>query len=198
MTTIQSPVPGAKLRTEYKTREPIEIFLHPGIAPVVVVSDLSGSSVADTGYPRDAMGHASVAAGGAGTNAQCVCVGVGLVGKIYKVTRALISKPAAGLVQINLSLGAAIAGLADLTTKGFLDQRISAEAPSMQIASETPLTAAIDGIQCGLVEFTGADMIPVDLGIVLGFGGFLNIVNLTTNETLRTTFFWTEYLLEDR
>jgi len=195
---VQTPIPGSKLRAEFKLRQQPEVFLSTELVPTVLVADLSGPAVADLGYPRQAIGHVSTAAGGAGTNAQCMCVGVGDRGKIYKITRALISKPLAGLVQINLSLGAALGAITLLATKGFQDQR-TADVPDMSIGALTPLTAAISGTQVGLIDVQAEEgTVQVDFDVVLGAGGFLNVVNLTANETLRCSFFWTEYLLEDR
>jgi len=198
MTTIQSPVPGAKLRTEFKTREPIEIFLHPGIAPVVVVSDLSGPAVGDRGYPRSARGLNVVAAGGAGTNAQAVCVGTAGLGLIFNVTSVTVSKATAGSFRLNYSLGAAIAGLTDETTKAYDDQRISEIPPGLSIQNSTPLTAAIDGSQVAefLLEAIISKTIP--LNVVLGGGDFVLVASNTTNESMLASWEWTEYQLEDR
>lgn len=198
MPLIQTPQPVSKLRTTYKIRSPFGLFLAEDLVPVVMVDDLSGGAVADEGYPRDAMGKGTRLAGGAGTNSQVVCVGVGDRGKIYKVRSAYAAKPAAGFVFVHFSNGADITGLVDQAAKGFSDQRISVEPPDMQIGTSAPITASIDGIRVGVYELNGSEGQFIPLDVVLGFGGFVNIVDGTTNETMDVTFHWTEYLLEDR
>lgn len=196
---IQTPRPVQKLRGEYKLREQLDLTLASELVPVVLVDDLSGPSVADPGYPRDAMGIISVPGGGAGTNVQCVCVGTGNRGKIYRINRAIVQKPTAGRAQIQLGLGATITGLTNIVTKGYLDGRVGTEVPDLSIQESTPLTAAIDGTQVGIISFDVADQqLDIDLGWILPGGEFASIVNQTADEQLRVTYFWTEYLLEDR
>jgi len=196
--TIQTPEPSEKVRVQYKIRTPLDLFLARDLVPVTIVDDLSGPSVGDRGYPRDAMGFNNVAAGGVGTRAQCVLVGTGNRGKVYQVTRGIIEKPTAGIVQIRFSLGADITGLVDQTNKGFVDQRISNDAPDLSMQGSTPLLAALDGTVVGRVSVEADISYPVPLTVVFGFGGFLNFVSAADDEELAVTWYWTEYLLEDR
>jgi len=191
---IQTPSPVESLRVEYKIREPFGLFLAEEIVPVAIVSDLSGQSVAQSGYPRQAIGVVDVAAGAAGTEVHCVCVGVGFRGKVYVVHKCVVNKPTAGLIQLRVSNTAS--GLTPITTKAYADLRVLADTPDMQIAQITP--AGAQGDQIGRFTALATTPLEIDLGITLGLGQALFIRNGDAAEGLTTTFYWTEHLIEDR
>lgn len=197
---IQTPQHAEALRAEFKLRmPPFGLELAKTIHPMVMVSDLTGGGFPSRAHPREAMGFVSQAAGGAGTVAQNICVSNPGRGLLYVVTLALVNSPAAGEVSLRASRGgAAIAGTTAVTSKSFLDFRHGTTLPDMTLAREAPLTAAVDGDEIGRVQFSAADTIAVPLNIVLGGTDFFLMVNNNENQLLRTTFYWTEYLLEDR
>jgi len=199
---IQNPGAGQALLREYKTGEAPEMILSNIISPVVVISDLSGSAIADVGYPRDCFGFAISAAGGVGTNGQCVLNALAASPPlVYKITGAMISKPSDGRVNIRTVLGSVgIAGLTEMTGddvgKSWSDFRVPGF-PSLFLGESTPLTAAIDGQTRMTVEVLDLTSVLVPLNIVMGADGSALVVQSdTANEDLRCGFYWTEYLLE--
>jgi len=195
MTHIQNPDTSSKLRSEFRTREPLGPFeLGRVIHPVALVSDLAGSSPLDESYPRSCMGLTSIGAGGAGTNVQCILVAPAGVRKVYEVHRCYVTKVTSA-AQVQIRGGSAITGAPTAvgSTKSFQDFRIGA-APDADVVSTTPLTAALDGVRLGLLEVP-TDSIEIILGVVLGPSDFVIISNDTANEGLACMWFWTEYIL---
>lgn len=200
MSLLQTPGVWERLRAQFKIREPSVVELEPTVQPVCIVEDVSGPFHASHGYPRNAMGSLTVAAGGVGTNAEGILQSPGSRGKIYVIQSVVASKATAGFIQVRPSiLGEVnIAALTDLTSKGYLDQRNASVQPDIVIAAETPLTAGIHGTETGRVEVEANIAVEIELGVTLGESGFIVIMNGTTNETLTVTFRWIERLLEDR
>jgi len=195
---VQTPSHSEALRLEFKLRELLEeLRVVPIVFPTVPIADLSGATIADTGYPREAMGLVAPGAGGAGTNGQAMCVATGGRGKVYKVTAALVTKPSAGNIQLRSSAADPTAQVQS-GNNNFMDQRVSGTRPDLFIGASTPLTAAIEGTAMAQIRYLGADTILLPLGIILGETGFVNIVNVTANEAFEVSYYWTEYLLEDR
>jgi len=196
---IQTPQHAEALRAEFKLRFPQGLVLGDTIVPIIITSDLTGGGFPSLAYPRECMGFVSQAAGGAGTIAQNIAVSNPGRGLLYVLTLALVNKPAAGEVSMRVSQGGgAIAGQTEVDSKSYLDQRHGSTVPDMQIAREAPLTAAADGNEVGRVQFSAADTIAVPLNVILGGDEFFLFASNTENELLRTTFYWTEFLLEDR
>jgi len=196
---IQTPGHQNALRTEFKVREPFTVDLDGTIMPVAVVADLSGAVVSDLGHPRDAMGIQITAAGGAGTVAQCVVVGVLGQGLIWKVHRVDLDKATAGTVQVLFGAqGVGIAGLVNTIRKGYSDLGVLTQ-PPLSFGGSTPLAAAPDGVLVGRFRVsTAVDQAWLPMNVVLRGGDFLNILNDTQDEALGATFHFTEYKLEDR
>jgi len=196
---IQTPQHVDALRAEFKMRFPLSLELGTTLHPMAIVADLTGGGFPSLAYPRDCIGFVSQAAGGAGTNAQNICISNPDRGLVYVLTLALVSKPAAGEVSLRVSQGGgAIAGTTAVTSKSFLDQRQGTTLPDLTIAREAPLTAAVDGEEVGRVQFSAADTIAVPLNVILGGNDFFLMANNDANELMRTTYYWTEFLLEDR
>lgn len=199
MHVVQNPGIAEALRAELKLRgEMGQLSIGNLIQPMIIVSDLSQSSVASRRYPRDCMGFISPTAVVA-ERSQALAIGVGLEGKLYNVTAALITKPTAGGVFINVSNGEdEPAGVTSVLTKGFMDQRLAAELPTMRIGHVTDGGAGIDGTTVGQVDFGARDTVLVPMNFVLGDGQWVLCGNQTVDETVEVSYFWTEYLLEDR
>lgn len=199
MSRIQAPAVPEALRTEFKVREPIEPILSNVISPVVVVSDLSGASPAQLGYPRGGMGFISQAAGGAGTNAQCIIRGVSGLGLVWVIEQVLINKGAIGAAQVRLANGVVVGGLTQALGFGFRDQRVASNPPNVFMGSSTPSTATVAGVQVANIEFAVVnDSLLVPLGIVLGSEtDWVSVANGTVNESMTVTYYWTAYQLED-
>lgn len=199
MSLIQTPSVWERLRSQFKIRDPAVLELRDDVQPTVLVSDVSGTFHASHGYPRNAMGSLTVAAGGAGTQAEAILQGPdGNTGKLYRITGVYVSTTTSGFIQIRPSLGAAQLTLTSLDSKGYLDQRVSDVPPDIILAALTPLSAAAHGTEIGRWEVLAdrADFIPLD--VTLGNTGFLVIMNGTANEALTCTFLWEEHFLEDR
>jgi len=199
MHDVQNPGIAEALRAEFKVRGELgQLSIGNLIQPMVIVSDLSASSVASRRYPRDCIGFVSPTAVVA-ERSQALAIGVGDEGKIYNLTAALITKPGAGGVFLTFSNGAAEpAGVTSVVTKGFMDQRIGSELPTMRVGHVTDGGSGIDGTVVGQVDFGARDTVLVPLNVTLGSGQWILFGNQTTDETVETTFYWTEYLLEDR
>lgn len=178
-----------------KIREELDLFISSGISPVIILDDLSGSAVADQGFPRDAWGEVVSPAGGVGTNAQTIVAGIADSTLLFKLSSAIVQKPTDG--QVGILIGQGISGVTELFVKGYSDVRVFPDTPKMFMGENTPLTASIDGALLGSVEVEALVSLTIPLDMVLGGTTFVNIVNLDTNEALITTYRWTEYLLED-
>lgn len=197
---IQTPEHQQALRDQFKVRDPFELSLEATISPVAIVSDLGPARIASTGYPRNCMGFASIAAGGVGTNAECALRAPAGTGKLFHVTQGMVSKSTtAGIVDINMGNGVALAAATALAAKAFTDQRVGASAPDAILDVLTPITASIDGTRVGRIRFEAADVtVLVPLDVILGENDWVAFVQGTTNEALNATFYWTEYLLANR
>jgi len=194
---IQTPQHVQALMGDFKIRSPFGLFLREDIQPVVVIADLSGSSVADRGFPRAAMGQDSEAAGGVGTNTEVACVGVGGRGLIYHLTAVIVFHTTDGVFQFRT--GAAETTLVDNPDdKTYMDLRIVTDRPNLSLAADAPLTANRIGTPVATVGGLAETSHLYPLDVVLGAGQFFSVSNSNANEAQTTVFYWTEYLLEDR
>jgi len=201
MPDIQTPVPVQKLRTEFKVRSPFGLFLAEELIPVVLVSDLSGEVPAHSGYPRKCMGRLIVAAGGAGTQAQAVLQSRPNRGIVYVVDKAVCTETAAGSQSWEVRTGQDVTGLTERFTKTFRDLRATgaqAYQPDALMGDSVPLAASVDGQVVGSFNGLANTPLEIELGITLGGTEFVNIVVDNLNVVNRVTFYWTEYLAEDR
>jgi len=188
----QSPSVKEKLRIGLKVHEAFSLWLAEELVPVVLVDDMSGQSVADTDYPRDAVGRINRAAGGAGTNVECIVTGVPRV--VVLVESVLVSKPTAGNIQIRRDRNTVIA--AATTQKTFRDLRPGAT-PNLLMGASVPLTAAIDGDFVMSIGVAAVESALIPLGFILGEGDSLLAISETANEALTAIYYWREYLVED-
>jgi len=199
---IQTPTPSEKLRTTYKIRTPFGLFLAEDLIPVVLVDDLTGEVPADTGYPRGAVGRMVVAGGGAGTQAQAILAARPNRGLVWVVEKAIISAVAANVIIAELRTGQAVTGApTERFTKTYRDLRATGAAgfePNALMASNTPLSAAVIGQVVGRYTVLAQTSITIPLGITLGGDQFVNIVNDVADVPITVTFYWSEYLEEDR
>jgi len=199
MSLIQTPGVWERLRAQFKISHPAVLELEENVTPTVLVGDISGTFHASHGYPRLAMGTRTIAAGGAGTQAEGILQGPGAnSGKLYYIRGVWVSKATAGFLQIRPSLGADQLTLTSLASKGYLDQRISGGVPDLVLAELTPLSAAAHGTEIARWGLLANQMDFVAIEATLGNTGFLNVMNGTANEALTITFIWEEHLLEDR
>lgn len=169
--------------------------LEESIQPVALVSDLVANNLFE-GFPKHAYGRCVRAAGGVGTNVQCIIQSVPDRGIVYHVTGAWITAPTAG---IQMLIGnAVLAANVPATDKAYADAR-DASLPNALLTTSIPITASLEGRFFTLLNVTGSEAQRwVPLNFVLGELGFLNIANDTANEVLEVNWQWTEYLLEDR
>jgi len=196
MTSLNTPAPVQKLRVQYKIREPFDVFLAQDLVPVTIVDDLSGASIADVGYPRRARGFVTAAAVAAQI-AQCQCVGVLGVGKIFHITGVTVDSPTAQnlLLRVN-DPAVALAGATNVTTKDFMDRGASGQIPDLAVSQIT--SATIFGRIVGEFRLVASISSHIDLDIVLRGADFVAVTANNTNTALSASWEWTEYRLEDR
>jgi len=195
---IQTPQHVQKLQAEFKVREAFDLDLLETIQPVVQTA-ASGAQVASQAYPRECIGSVIAPAGGVGTNVQCQFTGLGGLGIIYLVRRVSFAFPTGpGSVDLRVDDGVGLVANTPVLTKRFSDLRIPAALPDALLGESSPLTAAPDGEFIARYQGLASTELFIDLDIVLGDGLYLLTTNRTANEALRTVFYWTEYLLEDR
>lgn len=197
MPLIQTAQTTEKVRLQYKVRSPFGLFLAEDLVPVVVVDNLSGASVGDQGYPRDAFGRDSEGVGGAGLNSTvCIAATPDAGPVILHVTGVKVFLGATGTFQVRM-----IPTLSGWTEGGrtrYQDNREPGDTNAF-VGAKTILTASLEGdaiIQQSLLINTTAD---IPLSCVLQPGQGPLAVNADTAQVLvGVTWFWTEYLLENR
>ncbi len=199
--SIQTPAPAEKLARAYRSNVPLDVSLSPTLVPVTIVDDLSGAGIADRGFPRNAAGSAVQTNGGAGTNSQILIMAPQPdSGILIQVTRVLIVPGASAIVQLRIGNDAddAIrAAQADQPTRGFRDVRLVGDATNAFVGSSTPLTAAMNGVIVETFAVPAGDTTLLSLDYVLGERDFLNIALQDTDVTLRSSQWWTEYVLAE-
>lgn len=199
MPEIQTPDVKEALRVRYKVREDFQLWLAEGIIPVAVVDDLTVGAPTDFSYPRNARGFVSSAAVVA-ENSIIVLRGVRNVGKIFRLTKAIISKLTAGNISLRVSSGSvSLPANTLVTTKDYTNQLIAetaANIPDLELGFGSE--AAPTGVQVAQWDFPGRDTFQVDLNEIQGNNTWLSFVCGTQNEGLECSFEWSEYLLEDR
>jgi len=195
MARIQTPGHVSSLQSEFKIREPFGLELLETIQPVAIATDVT-ELVASQDYPRKAFGMIQTSAVAA-SNAQCELTSTAGTGKIFQLNGILHENDIAGRFTYRVTDGVAIANPVAVTTKVYADLRILA-LPDLILSGSTPLTAAPDGRVAAQVNMLGDTSLYVPMNVVLGGGAYFLVRNSTVNETLVCTFFWTEYLLEDR
>ena len=196
MARIQTPQIVEEARAQFKIRDQFNLELLETIQPTYAVSD---RRIASTAYPRSAIGRQARAAGGVGTNAQLEITGRANQGKVYLVDKVEIDSATGTTYQLRIFDGAAIASTqTSSASKAYIDTRLFAQSPDALLTSSFPLTAAPDGLLIATVIMDAAETRVIPLGIVLAEDTYFLIRNLTANEALECTWFWTEFLLEDR
>jgi len=195
MARIQTPQTVQEVQAEFKIRESFGLEMLETIQPTY---DVGRGKVASTGYPRKAVGLCSGAAGGVGTNLECTLICPADIGLVIVLERIII-EDIGGLLSIRMSTGVAQATVSsNPITKAFRDGRLATILPQGILAIANPLSAASNGIGVGLINVAAATTLRFDLDMVLGGGSWAGLRNSTANDALSVTFFWTEYLLEDR
>jgi len=197
---VQTPQHVQELQREFKIREGFGLELLETIQPTYILAAPVGA-VASQGYPRTCVGTINGTAGGVGENVQNSITGPGNRGIIYQITRILTTFVTDGSVDLRIDDGVAIAATETVSiSKRFTDARIPqlASIPDAVLAESSPLTAAQDGQLIGRIAGLAATMVDLPVSIILGAGTYFLMSNQTTNENMFTTYFWTEYLLEDR
>jgi len=196
MARIQTPQVIQEARAEFKVRGDFDLELLETVQPTYQVSR---RGVASTAYPRECMGRVADGAG-AGANGQCAITGRTGQGKIYVVDSVQIDVLLTSVYQLRIDSGTAIAAAeTESVSKRFTDTRLgAAPLPDAFLSSSTPLTAAPDGLLVGSMPMLANTFHRILLGVVLAEGTYFLVRNLTANEAMSVTYFWTEFLLEDR
>ena len=167
MPEIQDADLANALRLRFNIRVPFGLELAQTIVGVIDVDSVS-ARLSSRGYPRDCMGVIVSPGGGVGTNSQCVIRGTAGVGKVFEVSHAMVRKASANAVDINVSRGATIEGIASANTlRTYLDQRLADADPDIELGQSQPLTANIDGDAVGSFFLSGQDTLLVPLGFIL-------------------------------
>lgn len=193
MADIQNPDPVQKLLRQYRIRSPFGIHLAEELVPVVVVDDISGSSVADRGYPRDAVGTAEVAAA-VGFNGIVAWIPTNLV--LAHLTTIIVSFDVdQGFTVRLLDQDDVITGLTNVTTRKFFDTRLTT-LPGVTVGRRNTTTGT-EGTQIMNLNVLADDPIFIDVSGVASGGGGIIVRCSTSNVLMRVTYLWTEYLLQD-
>ena len=196
MAKIQTPQYGQNLKREFKVREEIELDLLETIQPVSIVSDIV-TGAAGSGYPRRCIGLVQTAAGGVGTNAQCELTAPADMGLVFQLNGLLHEQAVSGRITYRVTDGVDIATPVEVFDKSFADLRTPG-LPALVTSGSTPLTAAADGIRVGQINMLDDTTLYVPMNIIMGAGDYFLVREGTANEALICTFFWTEYMLEER
>lgn len=195
MARIQTPQHVQDLQAEFKVREPFGLDLLETIQPTY---SLGQQKVASTGYPRRCIGEINAAAGGAGTNVECVLTCPPDLGIII-LLETVVTRGAAGSTSLRME---GIAPLASVVgahlTKAYRDTRIFDSLPQGVLQDANPLTAAPNGTRVGSMATPTNVTYAFEVNVVLGSGGFFLVREDSADTVLETTFLWTEFLLEDR
>lgn len=195
MADIQTPDPANKLRRQYRSRNLGGLFLAEELVPVSIVDDLSGSGVADRGYPRDAIGEVSVAAGGAGNFSQAwwVPTGNAIVAKLHRILIHNFLGARTYSFFIGTEATGVPTGLTQVTSLSFLDARLP-DFPNIFLGSRNN-AAATQGLRVGTFNTGGQTTPEIPVGLVGSFGGGFGVIAGAANEAMIVTFYWTEYLV---
>jgi len=193
---IQTPQHVQELQAEFKVREQFGLELLETIQPTY---SLGRQKIASEGYPRKCFGAVQAGAGGVGTNIECAIECPSGVGIIILVEKFVIESTAARVLY-NMTDGVAMATVSSspTTRKAFRDGRISNIVPQAIFRIANPLTAAPNGVEVGRVSSVSADTVQLEVDVVLGGGDYFLCRHGTANTALTVSWFWTEFLLEDR
>jgi len=196
MARIQTPQHVQELQAEFKVRSTFGLELLETVQPTYA---LGVQKVASQGYPRKAFGFCAGAAGGVGTNVECIIRCPEDIGIIILVEEFSFDN-IGGEIQARADDGVLPTPIVGVqVNKQFRDTRINpAVLPDAIIETSNPLTAAPAGNPIGQysVLADATQFIPVDC--VLGGGGYFLVRSSTPNQALEIMFRWTEFLLEDR
>jgi len=196
MARIQTPQHVQELQAEFKVREAFGLELLETIQPTYA---LGLQKVASQGYPRKAFAFCAGAAGGVGTNVECIirCPvnrGIILLLESWHVDNV------GGEIQARADDGVLPTPIVGVQTfKQFRDTRVNpAVLPDAIIETSNPLTAAPNGQAIGQYTSIANDTLQVKADVVIGGGGYFLIRRSTANTALEVGFQWIEFLLEDR
>jgi len=195
MARIQTPQHVQELQAEFKVREPFGLELLETIQPTY---QLGRQKVASVGFPKRAFGVIDASAGGVGTHIELSLTCPADRGLVIVLDRIVLNDVAA-VVTMRITDGVAQATVSSTAaTKAFQDGRIADQIPDGILSTANPLTAAPNGRFIGKYACLANDTVQLDLNVILGGGAYLLMRHVASNTALAVSFFWTEFLLEDR
>ncbi len=194
MPDIQTTDVGRKLQRRYQlTGPPPTPFLGPELIPVVLVDDLTGIDILEATFERPCWAHISTGqvVGEAANHAIVNPVGSGVLATIESVVPDVESNATVLEFEFDTTVVANA-----FTLRGFRDSRVIGN-PACGMLADTAVATASTGWQ---VQFNSGDPLvsitKIPLGWVLAPGTAFIMKANRNNEAIRSSWEWTERLLE--